>query len=105
MRKDVPVEVRSVVSPVASKVADAFAVETSGTTCCYEVDHGFVQLVLEQEVAKYCCRVSHLKAAMNRSDLIEWVSCDDGCTCYLHDSLFNKNCDNVAHMSKSLVPR
>ena len=102
VHEDVPGEVCCVVGPVASEVADAFAAKASGATCSYEVDHGFFQLVREQEAAKDCCRVGHLNAIMMREDHIEWACCDDGCLRYLHDNLYNKRCDKGVHMSKTL---
>ena len=79
MRKVVLVEVGCVVGPVARKFANAFASKASGAAYCDKVDHGFDQLVRQQEAAEDCSRNSHRKAAGMRSDLRMGLLYD-GCT-------------------------
>ena len=79
MRKDVLAEVSCVESPGAREIANAFASKASGAAYCDKVDHGFDQLVRQQEAAEDCSRNSHRKAAVMRSDLGMGLLYD-GCT-------------------------
>ena len=79
MRKDALVEVSCVVSPGACEIANAFAAKASGAACCNKVDHGFDQLVRQQEAAENCGWNSHRKAAVMRNDLRMGLLYD-GCT-------------------------